>query len=234
MVSRSGAYAVYGGNVNEVVARFTAVQARRLAGLPQQTLSYWVRHEVITPAYLDYSGWLGVNYLFSFQDLVTLRTMRVLREHNVPLKSIRWAATTLQDFYGRPWTTLHMRIFDGNRVGFFDPLTNDFVSVSQPGQKVAEEFVDLEPLFLEMQTKVTDFDRRKPEEIGTFTRDRAIMGGQWVIAGTRIPPSAVYGYVQAGCGMEEIREAYPSLDPRDIEAVIAREEQRLNASRKLA
>jgi uncharacterized protein (DUF433 family)/DNA-binding transcriptional MerR regulator len=233
MVPIMGESAEFGDSVNEVVARFTAKQAARLTGLPQQTLSYWVRHVVITPAYRDDSGWLGVHYLFSFQDLVTLRTMRLLREKRVPLQAIRWAAMTLQHYFGQSWTTLRLRFY-GKNVGFFDPLTNDFVSTSQPGQKVAEEFVELEPLRLEMQAKVEDFDRRKPEEIGTFTRDRAIMGGQWVIAGTRIPPSAVYEYVLAGCGMDEIRDAYPSLDPLDIEAAIAYEEQRLTASRKLA
>jgi uncharacterized protein (DUF433 family) len=60
------------------------------------------------------------------------------------------------------------------------------------------------------------------------------MGGQWVIAGTRIPPSSVYEYALAGYTVEQIREEYPRLHVRDIEASIAREEQRRTAARKSA
>jgi uncharacterized protein (DUF433 family)/DNA-binding transcriptional MerR regulator len=225
--------AKYGGMVNEVVGRFTALQAARLVGLPQQTLSYWVRHGIIQPAYRDDSGWVGFRYLFSFQDLVTLRTLRVLREHHVPIKKIQWAAATLQQYFGRPWTTFQL-FFYGGEVAFVDPQTDDLVSISQPGQKMAPKFVALEPLRLKMQAKVEDFDRRKPEQIGTFSQDRTIMGGQEVIAGTRIPPSSVYEFHRAGYSVEQILEEYPSLEARDIEAAIAHEEERLAASRKSA
>src|SRR5664279_2107014 len=111
------------GTVNDLVARFTAKQAPPMAGLPQQTLSYWVRNHVLTPAYSDDSGWVGVHYLFSFQDLVTLRTLRVLREKDIPLGTIRKAADFLQTSYGRPWTSFRL-YFYGKAVFFLDPQSS--------------------------------------------------------------------------------------------------------------
>lgn len=235
MVAEVVVAAGYGDEMDSTVARFTADQAATLVGLPRQTLSYWVRHDIIDPAYRDDSGWAGARYLFSFQDLVTLRTLRVLRERGISLKNIQWAATTLQQSFGRPWTTFRL-YFYGKEIGFFDPRTNtnDLTSISRPGQKVVLQFVELEPLRLEVQAKVADFEQRKPEEIGAFTRSRTIMGGQTVIAGTRIPPSSVYEYYLAGDSVEQIREAYPTLEVRDIEAAIAFEQKRRAGTRQSA
>lgn len=47
-------------------------------------------------------------------------------------------------------------------------------------------------------------------------KDRAICGGDPVIAGTRIPVRLVYQRAQAGEPMETIRQAFPHLTPAQI------------------
>jgi uncharacterized protein (DUF433 family) len=50
--------------------------------------------------------------------------------------------------------------------------------------------------------------------------DKGIMGGQPVVAGTRVPAETIVAYLRAGRTAEEIFEDYPSLPVDGIEAVI--------------
>jgi uncharacterized protein (DUF433 family) len=52
------------------------------------------------------------------------------------------------------------------------------------------------------------------------------MGGQEVVAGTRILPSSVYDLHLAGYSVAQIREYFPSLEAADITASIEHEASR--------
>lgn len=52
---------------------------------------------------------------------------------------------------------------------------------------------------------------------GEVEARRATLGSKPVFAGTRIPVAAVQAYLQRGVSDEEIFEAYPLLEPADIE-----------------
>src|SRR6185312_4922994 len=94
--------------MDDIIACFTTHEASRIVGLPLRTLQGWIRHGVLTPAYDDPTRWMGYRYAFSFQDLVTLRTLRQLRDKKIPLRNIRLAAPFLQRNYGRAWSSLRL------------------------------------------------------------------------------------------------------------------------------
>ena len=54
-----------------------------------------------------------------------------------------------------------------------------------------------------------------------ITRNPEIMGGKYLIAGTRIPVSAIKSFALVGCRMSEIQRLYPTLSIKQIEAAIS-------------
>jgi uncharacterized protein (DUF433 family) len=76
----------------------------------------------------------------------------------------------------------------------------------------------------EIEEKVREIEQRTPYEIGHITRNRQIIHGLPVLAGTRIPTSTIYSLRQSGCDDDWILENYPRLKAPDIAAAIAFEE----------
>ena len=54
-----------------------------------------------------------------------------------------------------------------------------------------------------------------------ITRDPAVMGGRPCIRGMRVTVGAVVGLLAAGRTREEVLEAYPYLEPDDIQAALS-------------
>jgi len=54
-----------------------------------------------------------------------------------------------------------------------------------------------------------------------ITRDRAILGGIPIVAGTRTPVRAVAGYYQMGMTADEIMQSLPHLTPAQLHAALA-------------
>ena len=54
-----------------------------------------------------------------------------------------------------------------------------------------------------------------------ITHDPAVMGGKACIRGLRITASTILGLLSVGATRERILEAYPLLEPPDIDAVRA-------------
>jgi uncharacterized protein (DUF433 family) len=57
------------------------------------------------------------------------------------------------------------------------------------------------------------------KSVTEVVRDPAIMGGEPVVSGTRIPAEIILSYLQAGHSAAEIRKDYPSLPEDGIDAV---------------
>jgi uncharacterized protein (DUF433 family) len=53
-----------------------------------------------------------------------------------------------------------------------------------------------------------------------ITHDPSVMGGKPCIRGLRITVSTVLGLLAAGTSRERILQAYPNLEPEDIDAVL--------------
>lgn len=57
--------------------------------------------------------------------------------------------------------------------------------------------------------------------IDRITHDPAVMGGKPCIRGLRVTAGTVLGLLASGATRERILQAYPYLEPEDIDAVLA-------------
>ena len=63
--------------------------------------------------------------------------------------------------------------------------------------------------------------RRLVVQISRITHNPAVMGGKPCIRGLRVTAGMVLGLLASGHSRERILQAYPYLEPEDIDAVLA-------------
>src|SRR5207249_1928799 len=66
-----------------------------------------------------------------------------------------------------------------------------------------------------------DAGRRRGMQIDRITHDPAVMGGKPCIRGLRVTVGTIVGLLASGKTRERILEAYPYLEPEDIDAALA-------------
>ena len=64
-------------------------------------------------------------------------------------------------------------------------------------------------------------------EIERITHDPAVMGGKACIRGLRVTAGTILGMLASGKPRERILQAYPYLEPEDIDAALAYAARRL-------
>jgi DNA-binding transcriptional MerR regulator len=85
-----------------VVAAFNEDQVERLTGLTKAQLRYWDGTGFFQPKHADEDRRQPFSRLYSFKDVVALRTLGVLRnEHKVPLQHLRKVADKLSHLASR-------------------------------------------------------------------------------------------------------------------------------------
>ena len=62
--------------------------------------------------------------------------------------------------------------------------------------------------------------RKPPAVVAEVVSDRAVMSGEPVVRGTRVPAETIVAYLRAGRSNLEIFEDYPTLPIDGIDAVI--------------
>jgi uncharacterized protein (DUF433 family) len=100
----------------------------------------------------------------------------------------------------------------GSRVHFQRP-DGEWQDAEQP-QSIDAEVVPLQPL----REKVQRSKNRDPAAVGMVEKRRGALGSKAVIAGTRVPVATIRRYLDRGTPTEEILEAFPALEPSDVEA----------------
>jgi uncharacterized protein (DUF433 family) len=207
---------------------FTADQVCSLCGISQRQLAYWHQTGFFKPRIAEGER-RPFNRIYAFRDVVGLRTIGRLRNrYHVPLKDLRRIADELKKVPDSDWSKVVFFIDPiaqpaqkskrgHGRVYFRHPVTGKIEASSPPGQR---------PLF-EMRTIIRDaerslkrLNRRKPKQIGKIEQHRYVVRNEPVIAGTRVPASAVYRLHQAGYSSQRIIDEFPRLRPADIEAAI--------------
>jgi uncharacterized protein (DUF433 family) len=200
---------------------FTAEQVSRLTTLSLRQLGHWDRTGFFSPEYSDESDHGPYSSVYSFRDLVGLRTLALLRE-SVSLQELRKVGDWLHAHYEAPWSTLTFYII-GRHVAFDDPEQGTRVSGEPLGQLVIP--VPLEPIAADMRQRAAQLRERDPKDIGHITRSRGIMHNAPVLAGTRIPTSAIWDFHEAGYGSDEILRQYPRLQDADVDAALTYERE---------
>lgn len=204
--------------MNTIVA-FTTPQVVKLTGLPASTMRYWEQTDIFTPSYVDERASRPFRRIYSFRDIVSLRTLALLRrEHRVSLDELRRAGAYLAEHVETPWASLRFGIV-GDRLVFRDPGTGHWRD--QHGQTVLE--IPTARIPDEVGQVVEGWAQRDPRDIGRLERNRYVQHNAWVVAGTRIPTSTIWAFHADGYSDADIKAEFPRLTPLDISRAIAHE-----------
>jgi uncharacterized protein (DUF433 family) len=75
--------------------------------------------------------------------------------------------------------------------------------------------------------------RKRHMQIERITHNPAVMGGKPCIRGLRVTAGTILGLLASGKSRERILQAYPYLEPEDIDAVLAYAAWRLEEREEL-
>jgi len=206
------------------VQAFSAEQVRTLIGLSERQLRHYDETGFFAPQYV-YDDKFGVrNRLYSFQDLVSLRTIAILRnEHHVSLQELRKVNDWLRAHHDSPWASMTFWIVDSHVI-FEDLVTGHKIAGSPLGQMPLP--IDMQRIAQSVRRQVDQWSQRGPDQIGHVSQNRQVVSNAPVLGGTRIPTSAIWAFHEAGYTNAGIIEEYPQLTPEDIQAAIEYEQPR--------
>lgn len=199
----------------EIVA-FTSEHVCRLTGLSGRQVRYWDETGFFSPTLVHGYRRKAFGRIYSFRDVVGLRTIAILRK-KLPLQELRRVGEWLKQHHQSPWSSLRFALA-GRKVVFFDPITGVPTEARGKGQEVLD--VALEPIAHEMRQAAEQLRERRPTQIGQIVRNRYVVHNAWTVAGTRIPTQAIWNFHQAGYDNTAILGEYPRLTEKDIQAAI--------------
>ncbi len=206
----------------EVLQAFTDDQVVRLTGLTKGQLRAWDRKEFFAPHYGYADRRAPYSRIYSFQDVVGLRTIYKLRhDHKVSIQQLKKAAVELvRRGYGH-WA--NTKIYLVKRQVHFQP----------PGAKHAESLVDGQLAMIpvidviqDIEARVRQMSVRAQDQKGKVEQHKFVARNATVIAGTRIPTAAIRRFRDAGYTIQQIIKEYPSLSTSDIKAALKFERDR--------
>jgi DNA-binding transcriptional MerR regulator len=196
---------------------FTMEQAAKLSGLTKRQLAYWDKTNVFSPSLVKRRGHQPFGRVYSFQDIVALRTLALLRKR-FSLEKLRNLGAWLKQRYDQPWSSIRFYVA-GNEIVYEDPESQAFVS-TQPVQQGAL-CIDLEPIAREASESLQQHLRKRDaDDIGVIHRHRYTLRNDWIIGGTRIPVWIIKELHKSGYSIEGIIKEYPVLTRRDVEAAL--------------
>jgi uncharacterized protein (DUF433 family) len=213
-------------SLDDVIRAFSAEHVARLTELSQRQLRYWDETRFFRPRYASENRRSPHSRIYSFKDVVGLRTVSILRkEHRIPLQTLRKVARELSRYRDAPWSDIVLYVL-GKEVHFREPDTGKIRGVLNR-QYVS---VPLQSIIEDVAAKSNKLKERSADQFGRVERHRFIAHNAWVIAGTRIPTAAIGRYKAAGYSAEQILNEYPALTRQDVEAALRHERKLAKAA----
>lgn len=204
-------------DLDNVIIAFSAEQVERLTGLTKARLLYWDRTGFFAPTYADDNRRLPYSRIYSFRDVVGLRTLyKLTEEFHVSLQHLRKVAEKLSHLSNNLWSSRVLYVLD-KKVVF------DETGAGRLREVLSNQYVNglaLNEVISDMQRAVDQLRQRRDDQIGQITRSRFVNRNAAVVAGTRIPISAIRDFAEAGYTTQQIIKEYPDLTERDIAAAL--------------
>lgn len=206
----------------ESVGFYTAAEAARIAQIPRQRLAAWRREAIVVPTIqtVDLDGVERTGY--SFEAVVYLRLLRMMRERGLALEKAVRTIKHLRDRFGPPGPAWgQARIFVQGGDLFADAADQwDVTVATRGGQQAAtvlfgDEFAQLRE---RADALLVPEQFRDQVEI-----DPAVHSGLPVVRGTTIRTSVIHDLAQRGLDVQHIREYYPHLTPSQVQGALAYE-----------
>ena len=194
---------------------FSVDHASRVTGLSKSRLTRWDKLGFFSPEHLDEED-RGNPYgrVYSFRDLVGLRTLKVLTDtYGVPLRELQKAAVELAKRADRPWEKIPLAVLKRKVVFDLDTSPRD-----ADGQQVLKH-IPLPAIAAEVAQRADELRNRDQDRVGMLERRPYVAHNAPVIAGTRIPARAIESFLEEGYSDKAIMAEYPSVTRLDIAAV---------------
>lgn len=182
--------------------------AAALSGASLRQLQYW-RQRRNGEALLVPEARAGGRVLYSFRDLIALRTFVYLREQ-LPLQRIRKAVSTLSELGDGEHLSAYRLYVSGSSIVWAESDDKLVDLVERPGQyQLAATMRDVVKPFRNLQGhEVVDLLRpRQRLEV-----DPGVRGGYPVVLDTRIPYDIIAGLVADGVPPGDVAYFYPPVD----------------------
>jgi uncharacterized protein (DUF433 family) len=185
---------------------YTAQMAAALSGATRRQLSHWRRDTGSGALLVPEISAEHPRVLYSFRDLIALRSCVFLRK-SASLQKIRKAVGTLRDLGEGEHLSQYTLASDGDTIMLLEGGDATDL-VRKPGQRVLAVLSDVFEPFAVREGVVVPrlFRPRQRLEVDPETR-----GGVPVVSGTRVPYDVVAGLVRDGVAPENIKDYYPAV-----------------------
>jgi len=210
---------------NVEILGFSVDQVSTFTGLSVRRLQYWDATDLFRPEYSVLGGGPGAK-VYSFRDLVGLATLDLLaREHKVPVQRLRDAGRYLKRHSDAPWSALAIYVA-GRELAFREPDRLD-VFTGATGRAKGQVLIpiELKKVAADVRAKVERRRQREASDHGRIVKQRRIARNAPVLAGTRIPTTAIWNLYQARYDTDAILREYPRLTRDDVIKAIEYEKQ---------
>ena len=207
----------------EVAGFYSPTEAARFARVPRPIVYAWRREGIIVPrmSWINTEGKESVGY--TFDALVYLRLLRLLRGERKPLEKAVACLKSLRDQFGPPgraWADV--RIFAQLGDVFVERMGHEGVTAAtRHGQGVMEILFGEE--FEELRERA-DALLIPHQFSNTVTMDPEVKLGHPVIRDTTIETQLPYLLFKADHSYRDILGAYPWLNERQLRAAVQYEQ----------
>ena len=186
---------------------YAPYMAAALSGATLRQLSHWRRSSGSSGAVLKPEVSVSRPVLYSFRDVVALRTCVFLRK-DASLQKIRRAIANLRDLGEVDHLSRYKLVSDHDSIVLVDD-DSAVDLVKKPGQQVIAEMSEvLRPFINKSNVEVPAL--LTPRDHITISPD--VRAGHPVIAGTRVPYEKVAELLRDGVPSEAIHDYYPAVD----------------------
>ena len=206
--------------MSTTISAFSEDHVVQLTGLTKRQLRAWDKRGFFAPHYAYEDRRAPYSRIYSFRDVVGLRTIAILlKDHHVSLSTLIAAASELDRRGYEHWADVTLHVI--NREVHFQKRGSEEVEGLKTGQFAMLPIIDV---IDDVTTRLEALKHRSDKEIGRIERHRHVMRNAPVVAGTRITVATIQRYAEAGYSTEQILSEYPTLTERDIEAAISHRE----------
>ena len=120
---------------NSITLGYRSPQVCSVVGISYRQLDYWDRTGLLGPSLQEASG-SGTQRLYTFQDIVTLRVVKRLKDAGTSLHKIRQAFEQLEAEVGEDWREQDITLLSDGTTIYAATSPEEVVDLLQKGQGV--------------------------------------------------------------------------------------------------
>ena len=195
---------------------YTPADASRIAQVPQWTLNSWRRAGIVIPSIEWIDEQEKSHFGHTFETVVFLRLIRMLRDKSITLIESVKAVKELKERFGCPsknWATVKIFVYGKDVVVYDESDGWDSTIATKANQKLAEFFFGVE--FTQLKERADAL--LIPNQFLEFVEiDTSIKNGLPIIFDTSVPTSLIHSFRNQGYIFNEIQEMYPFIGRKYI------------------